>query len=158
MSRSSVSVAWLVMPVHWIRDEHTYIILPISRRNSKKFLSKSSVSPFFVYAVHKFFRYTNNILQLCELYVIYLRKTLNRGHSIHITGNCLYSNYLVAISIICGNRLRWIIFHFIVTKCGCVVSKSKTIICYWWWSTRWRTFLRYLTKNIPTTMRKKYSW
>ena len=27
VSRSSVSVAWLVMPVHWIRDEHTYIVL-----------------------------------------------------------------------------------------------------------------------------------
>ena len=24
VSKSSVSVAWLVMPIHWIRDEHTY--------------------------------------------------------------------------------------------------------------------------------------
>ena len=23
VSKSSVSVAWLVMPIHWIRDEHT---------------------------------------------------------------------------------------------------------------------------------------
>jgi hypothetical protein len=25
VSKSSVSVAWLVMPIHWIRDEHTYM-------------------------------------------------------------------------------------------------------------------------------------
>jgi hypothetical protein len=25
LCQSSVSVAWLVMPIHWIRDEHTYI-------------------------------------------------------------------------------------------------------------------------------------
>ena len=27
VSKSSVSVAWLVMPIHWIRDEHTYILV-----------------------------------------------------------------------------------------------------------------------------------
>ena len=26
LCQSFVSVAWLVMPIHWIRDEHTYII------------------------------------------------------------------------------------------------------------------------------------
>ena len=25
VSKSSVSVAWLVVPIHWIRDEHTYM-------------------------------------------------------------------------------------------------------------------------------------
>ena len=25
LCQSSVSVAWLVMPIHWIRDEHTYM-------------------------------------------------------------------------------------------------------------------------------------
>ena len=25
LCQSSVSVAWLVMPIHWIRDEHTHI-------------------------------------------------------------------------------------------------------------------------------------
>ena len=32
VSRSSVSVAWLVMPVHWIRDEHTCACLQRGRR------------------------------------------------------------------------------------------------------------------------------
>ena len=64
----------------------TYIIyalyaLKILLIHKKVCVRCTQISPFFVYAVHKFFRYTNNILQLCELYVIYLRKTLNRGHS-----------------------------------------------------------------------------
>ena len=65
----------------------TYIIyalhaLKILLIHKKVCVRCTQISPFFVYAVHKFFRYTNNILQLCELYVIYLRKTLNRGHSV----------------------------------------------------------------------------
>ena len=83
----------------------TYIIyalhaLKILLIHKKVCVRCTQISPFFVYAVHKFFRYTNNILQLCELYVIYLWKTLNRGHSID------------------GNNFRFSLHKYTVLECS----------------------------------------
>ena len=43
VSRSSVSVAWLVMPVHWIRDEHTYIVLATMSSSIVRFFSSFTI-------------------------------------------------------------------------------------------------------------------
>ena len=62
VSKSSVSVAWLVMPIHWIRDEHTRALL--SEEQGSRIYKSEIIYIFNVLLIILFMIYNVSLLFL----------------------------------------------------------------------------------------------